>query len=502
MLFRLRKIGYASHVLERIALHQTRLRTPGLSLDARGIAVGAKGLVLFPTVDRLVAWLAVYTQDRSLEDILPSLRIQLVRSKLGTQELILGFAAESTDRMDHVAETARLVGGFTFTGYARNFVQYRDAAAPFGYDVTELVESNLPIALYHEKFTQAYEEGRVLELKKLLQNLMPHPAPETIRTLRPATALWVVAESGLGPALIQYLVRSQVAAEVAVAEWPPETAFDDGPTRRYVFRIPDLPVRMRALVLETPGLTAFLPNGPSVAVELGFRHPVTLRSCPVFSGLCLIRKGGVAPLQLDPLPQFGDVRAFARVEVNLEGEALVAQRSHAPNAVRLQLRLTPIAAEIGRGIAAVFFPTSELDLFRALAYVLPHETIQRLEVAVTSGGIVLRGNVEGVPLGTHFKEIYPNLYLAAGYDFVPKVSPQVLHEALHLPESSVLFISYDGRTERALAVDRNGFVPLETLLLEAPPWQNATHEAIERALLESVIELQVEPLGLLPMRDV
>ena len=41
--------------------------------------------------------------------------------------------------MDRMAETARLVGGSTFTGTSRHFVQYRDAAAPFGYDATELL---------------------------------------------------------------------------------------------------------------------------------------------------------------------------------------------------------------------------------------------------------------------------------------------------------------------------------------------------------------------------
>jgi hypothetical protein len=70
---------------------------------------------------------------------MPSLSIQLVRSKLGTREITLEFSAESSDRMDRMAETARLVGGFTFTGTSRHFVQYRDAGAPFGYDATQLL---------------------------------------------------------------------------------------------------------------------------------------------------------------------------------------------------------------------------------------------------------------------------------------------------------------------------------------------------------------------------
>ena len=45
-------------MLERIALHQTRLRTPGLGLEGKGVALGAKGVVLLPSLDRLASPLA------------------------------------------------------------------------------------------------------------------------------------------------------------------------------------------------------------------------------------------------------------------------------------------------------------------------------------------------------------------------------------------------------------------------------------------------------------
>src|SRR3984957_15399667 len=147
-------------MLARIALHQTRLRTPGLGLDAKGGALGAKGLVLLPSIDRLVALLGVYTREHSLEDLMPSLEIQLVRSKLGTRVLVLSFAAESSDRMDRMAETARLVGGFTFTGTSRHFVQYRNAAAPFGYDASQLLVTDAALALYHDRFSPTYDIER------------------------------------------------------------------------------------------------------------------------------------------------------------------------------------------------------------------------------------------------------------------------------------------------------------------------------------------------------
>src|SRR5690606_26638997 len=120
--------------LERVAVHQTRLRTPGVSLDGKGVAVGARGLVLLSSLDRLVAFLAIYPEGASLAELLRSLKVQVLKSKLGAAEVALSFAADSTDRMDHVAEVAALAEGYTFTGTSRHFVQYRDKAAPFGYD--------------------------------------------------------------------------------------------------------------------------------------------------------------------------------------------------------------------------------------------------------------------------------------------------------------------------------------------------------------------------------
>ncbi len=50
------------------------------------------------------------------------------------------------------------VGGFTFTGTSRHFVQYRDAGAPFGYDATQLLSTELPLCLYHDAGAASYRE--------------------------------------------------------------------------------------------------------------------------------------------------------------------------------------------------------------------------------------------------------------------------------------------------------------------------------------------------------
>src|SRR5262249_31505662 len=157
------------------------------------------------------------------------------------------------------------------------FVQYRDAPAPFGYDVAEITATDAPLVLYHSTFSQTYALDRSIRLKDLLLRLMPRPEPLAGAGPGP---LFILAEPGLGPMLLHYLVRSRVEASCGIAEWPPETSFDEAPRKRWLFRIPDLPARMRPTIEKTPGLTSFSPVCPGAAVERTFRHPVSLRACP------------------------------------------------------------------------------------------------------------------------------------------------------------------------------------------------------------------------------
>jgi hypothetical protein len=485
-------------MLERIALHQTRLRTPGLGLDGKGVALGAKGLVLLPSIDRLVALLSVYTREHSLEDLMPSLELHLVRSKLGTRELTIQFSAESSDRMDRMTETSRLVGGFTFTGTSRHFVQYRDASAPFGYDAGQLLATDAALALYHDKFTQTYDVEKPIDLKSLLLRLMPHVDPSTIDDGGPR---FLVAEQGLGPALIHYFVRSRVEGDVTVAEWPPASSFDEGPVRRYVMRIPELPVRMRPLMRLTPGITTFLPAGPGVAVEIGYRHPVQLRACPIFdpAGLVLLRGRGDEPLALEKLPQMGDIRAFARVELRGEGLSTIsiASKTQGPEPVRVPLRVMPSTAP-WRNVTATWIPSDKLPLLRRLAYALPHQTIARTQVAITKAGAFVRCTmgIEAIPLGMFFVEIHPGLFVPAGFEVTPAVAPEVLYRALGAPSGQTIFITTEAKS---LAVESSAFAPLEHALLEAQPWEPVVADAIELALQEMPVDLKLGALGAFPL---
>jgi hypothetical protein len=490
-------------VLERIALHQTRLHTPGLGLDAKGVALGAKGLVLLPSIDRLVALLAVYTRERSLEDIVPSLGILVVRSPVGTREVALEFAAESSDRMDRVADVARLVGGFTFTGTSRHFVQYRDAAAPFGYDAAELASTDAALALYHDRFAQTYQPERRIDLRALLLRLMPRSDPDT--KLEPGMR-YVVAEPGLGPAIAHYFLRSRVEGEACVAEWPPPSAFVDTPVRRWILRIPDLPERMRRLAYETPGLTSFVPAGPGVAVEAGYRHPVALRACPLFdpAGLVLIRGRGEEPWALDRLPPMGALSSLSRVELRLAGQdAARATGTADASQLHVKLRVVPTTAPL-RGVTAAWISRAQLPLLRRLAYALPHATIAQVRIAITGHGAFLKAppGIDAIPLGTFFAEVHPRLYVLAGHEVTPAVAPEVLAEAFGVSSARSSQVLFVGRDARAVAVDETAFVPLEAALLDAPPWEAAVAESIAQALEEPPLDLKAASIGWLPLRGV
>ncbi len=485
-------------MLDRVALHQTRLRTPGISLDAKGIALGGKGLVLLSSLDRLVGFLALYSSSAPLTDILGSLSIDIVKSKLGNREVTLTFAAEGSDRLDRVSELARLSGGYTFTGTSRHFVQYRDAAAPFGYDVREIAPTDAPIALYHTQFSQHYDYEKKIDLAKLMLRLEPRVAPSTISDVGPR---WICAEAGLGPALIHYFVRSLVDAEVGVAEWPPASEFDEGPVRRYLFKLEQVPGRMNALLRSTPGVHVFIPQGPTSAVEMGFEHPVNLRACPVFprDGLVLFRGGGRDPIVIDKLPALGPVTSFARVHMKQQTGAGVG-KGGTLDSVAVPLKLAP-DTDPWRNISATRVDQGHLGLLRQLAYRLGRRALEDTRIAFTEHGafLVREAGIESIPVGDFYRRIHPRIWVSAGYTPVPAVAPSVLHRAFGSPNDEYVFLDRSGAR---IGVQISAFVPLEQALLDAQSWSGTAHETVAQQLQTELPVVALGSPGFRPMRDV
>ncbi len=468
-------------MLERVAMHQTRLRLPGVGVDAKGVALGSRGVVLLASLERLVAFLSLFTSSQSLADILPTLRIEVVKSRMNTREIVLSFAAQGSERMDRIAEVARAAFGNTFTGTSAHFVQYRDAAAPFGYDVAEVLAVDGDYVLYHNLFTQTYTHERDFDLASLLLRLRPHNDPSFGREPGPC---WIVAEEGLGPAVIHYFIRSQVDARMGVVEWPPLSALDDGPVRRFLFDVPELPDRMAPLFRSTPGVTTYRPVAPGVALEVGWRHPVTLRACPVFrdSGLVLFQGRGQEPLVVDKVPALGDVSSFARVTLSEQAgfAAAVPVRPEAFGPIAVPVRLMP-SIEPWTSVHASYVAPNEFPVLRRVIYALGTRTLRDASIAFTRVGAFLinRQGVESTPVGQFMRELRPNLFVAAGYDPVPAIEPEVLFRALGSPADHAIFL-LPGKP--AVGVPRAAFVPLVDAMIEGHSWSPLDASAIESAL--------------------
>jgi hypothetical protein len=484
-------------VLERVALHQTRLRIPGVGLDARGVALGARGLVLFPSLDRLVAFIAVFTETQPLDALVDSLRIDVVRSKLNTRELTLSFDAGSGDRLDRVAEIARLTGGFAFTGTDRHFVQYRDGAAPFGYDVDEVNASDARLVLYHSSFSQTYEIERSISLAALLTRLAPHPDPSA--TLEEDEPLFLLAEQGVGHSVLSYLIRSSIGAQAGVIEWP-SSRLDDAPIRRWLFRVSRVPPRMVSLFTETPGVVAFLPTGRGVAVEFRYRHPVSLVGCPVFDaqGLVLFRGRGEAAVVVPRLPVMANVESLSKISISREsGDPAAGPVPTQTTLLELPLRLVPAARGRTHNVAVLVAP-EHYSLLRRLLYVLGPDMLENTRIAVTGMGALLlneRG-VEMIPLGTFFRRVHEAVFIPAGMELLPAVDGQTVFTALGAPEDRRLFFRPEGGV---VAVDTAWFVTLGSVLLRPEGW--APLEAVTFAELERqpIPSVWYESLGSRPL---
>ena len=416
-------------MLERAALHQTRFRTPGVAPDARGVVLGQKGVVLFPSVDRLVGFLRAYGEEGSLDELLPSLEIRRVQTPLRTQEILLSIQAESSYRMDRVAGVAKLAGGLVFTGTSRHYVRYRDASSPLGYDVHQLLDETADVVLYDQTFQQVYEDDRTIDFRGLVLKLTPYRIPPS-DIVAPERVL-ITAEVGVGAPLLGYLFRWHVTARAAIAEWPAESAFDDVPRRLYLFDAEAIPRRIVQLLQSLPGVHLFDPIGENFAVELGFRHPIALDSCAsLFSDpvLSLFRGDGRVEL-IDPVPPFAPIATLVQNDLKLDAPEVSEGRPGEQTPIALSLRLTT-SQEPWRSVVATVVPESQREWLAKLLYVLPPRTMGALRIANGVDRIYLIDpqGIEGVPLGTFYCEVAPRIYVPAGLTLAPAVSPEVLVE--------------------------------------------------------------------------
>src|SRR4051812_28753543 len=143
-------------MLSPVGFGQGRLTLPGLVPDARGVVSGHELLARFPTLERLVWFLRLLSGESMPDELWLGLRIRHARSGHGLREELLTMPNPANYAGDTVARAVRSAGGQCFTGGGRHYVQYRDLAAPFGYDVGEIAQTTADVTLYATEAVTSY----------------------------------------------------------------------------------------------------------------------------------------------------------------------------------------------------------------------------------------------------------------------------------------------------------------------------------------------------------
>lgn len=168
--------------------------------------------------------------------------------------------------------------------------------------------------------------------------------------------------------------------------------------------------------------------------------------------------------------------------------------------LRLQLRLLP-SQRAPSDVSACWIEPEQYPLLRKLLYLLGNDTLRKSSLAISPQGAFLRiaRGAQLLPLGHYYRAILPSLYIPAGYEAVPAVSPQVLLSAMDIPDRSVVILRRDGTP---WVIQESNFVPLETVILQGTAWAPLPTQAFEELTQPLPIQLEVEDLGFRPMRDV
>jgi hypothetical protein len=505
-------------MLQRVALGQVRFNVPGLAVDARGVAIGKQLAVRFAAIDRLVGFFRALGAEQSLDDLQPGLRIVYARGTAGTREAVVFLPASSSAAQvgDVVARAARLAGGHCFTGGGRHFVQFRDAAAPLGYDVAAPSQEAGDFVLYGLEQEVAYRVESELPFSRLLLRLSLQRAPEGAAWVTDGPLL-LVARRGLGPMLAEYLHRARRAPRgapagaepalrvaAAACETPPGGAFEASRSF-WLFRVEGAPPRMRGLLTQTPGLEAYVPLTDNVAVAVGYRHPIALEACRSFlpsDRLTLFSARGAGVIEIVPAPIFTAVEDVVRLRPpeTHDAERVTASAAGRPE-VAVPLRLEASAEGRLRPVAALV-PWARVPWLRRLCYALPAAALRGYRVAVIDRGVlVLAGNqLEGFPFGTLLEAAAPDVLVPLGTRLRPAAAPELVAERLGAGGGALVVFPALGASPFRVAAEL--VVPLErrALAVMTGPEDAASAGGVAMpAAAAEPVEIENEPLGPMPL---
>lgn len=433
----------------------------GLSPDGRGIAVGRELLVLFPTLDWLVSFLGAYSDEASLDDLIPTMTLEHAQRQGGGHAILLRCAAADGYAVDRLARLSGATRGQLYTGVGSVFVRWRQRDAPFGYDIAAPLSAPPDEVLVVDVDVSAsYRTVDRMDPVELIQRLQLRAVPLPLGGIAADPELCGLKElalalvaPGLAARTLAYLWR----LEVPMAGYYVELDGDHRPSLLLRLRHP----RGRALdvLAGTPGVELLAPVSARAAVEIGYNHPIQLASASAcFPGEeMFLFRGRVRRVErLDAAPRFIDGRHLVQ-NVGASRLREVAQLREAElDPLRVDLKLRPSSHP--REPRGTLIAWDQVDLLRHLVYLIPPSALaaSRL-VPLEEGVVVLTGSSVGarsaaaaaglgagaiVPLGRRLCEVAPGVLAVDGYELWPRVRPALMRQLLGLSaEDHALFLS-------------------------------------------------------------
>jgi len=493
-------------MLEPVARNKLSFRLAGLQQDGRGVVVGQTAMVMLLSVERVVSLVRLLSEELSLDDLLPSLRIEVAHNTLGASAYLLSFQCSDSLLLDRVARLARLVGAPLCIGAGQHFVAYRDERAPLGYDVSDPISDFGALgelgtlALYTPSFSQPYRRGRELPLGQLLGQLQLLPLPGGPRAQlappivdridggmsEPSAAigneLFLSCGRGLLDHLLRYLWHHGVGGELLIPDGlpPPDSLAGEPRQIEPLLRLhsPPLPLLLRLSSLPTVKLLRL--EGSNLLVELGYAHPLRLSSLQSLfapSDLFVFVGGKRGFLRARNPSRTPLVRMVSAQLLSDEdsGEALrptplqprllpTATSTPPPLKISLQLVHKPSAA-------SKFPPTgtliawSRLETLQRLLGLLSGESLRTLRAVGLPVGLLVFGGdtVQHLIAGQLLDELAPQVFVPRGWQLLPELPPSQLRALLSQSEDQlVLFVPGEAQP---IAIAKSLAVPLSLRLL-------------------------------------
>jgi hypothetical protein len=475
------------------------LHHPGLRRDERGVVLGRECLLRFQTLPDLLAFVRLYALRGALDGILHAVEVQALLAEPVGSDFALRLPVQGSREVDALQDAARLAGGQLFVGGGRSFVAYREAEAPFGYDLLGGEEPARGLVLHRPAGALRYPELRRLDLAELVFSL------PLVRSFEPPAdeALMVQAPAGLYQAVSRYLLRHGQGVEAALLDASGERPVP-GRQRFCVFRVKKLSRIGLGLLLQVPGLRLLRQVVDNVLVPLGWRHPLPLESMSGLApqaALLLLQESGQPPLDLGALSFQPHLPPVA---LGVSGAPLAARPvEEQPQRFGLSVSLVPNGRK--EPATGLLIPAAQHELLRRILQGLPSSVLEGCSLAAGSDVAVVLGQsdvLRSIPLGILLKARTERLYLPVGTSLLPDPPPDALgrmfvgapegeyivltpQEAYHFPAKALLPLS-------RLLVAR--FYARRMQLLTHPPepssveFQPTLAQRLSRRLLEGETE--------------